>query len=60
MAKSYKVWIQVEEFDDEIVHWQNITEPESIFETDSADEAQAFFENVIDKKSILAYKIQEE
>ena len=49
----YKVWIQIEEIDEEKDHYENVTEPECIAEFDSLKEATEFTDNIPDDLSRL-------
>lgn len=47
--KEFKVWISIEEIDEEHDVWENIGEPESLATFDTLEEAEAFLNDVYDK-----------
>ena len=50
---KYKVWIQIEEIDEEKDHYENITEPECIAEFDSLKDAEEYADKIQDDLSRL-------
>lgn len=44
--KEYKVWISIEEIDEENDVWKNIGEPDSLGTFDNLEEAQDFLSDV--------------
>ena len=53
MAKKYKVWIQVEQVDDENDDYQNVTEPECIGTFNHQKDAELFANHVEKMASLL-------
>lgn len=39
---EYKVWVQIEEIDEDEDHYQNISEPECLVHTDTLEKAESF------------------
>ena len=49
MAKVYKVWIQIEEVDEEKDHHENVTEPMCVGQYNSQKQAGKLLQVLIDK-----------
>jgi len=43
----YKVWVQIEEIDEEANHYENVTEPVDVGRYDNLEEAKAVMDKII-------------
>jgi hypothetical protein len=65
VSKRYKVWLQVEELDDDADEYENVSQPACVGDFDSYAEADRFFKSLVtalqpNGNEDIAYELEEE